>query len=452
MSVATSQARSEDSFPPPASTRMAKRAALSGLIGSTVEYYDFTLFATASALIFSKVFFSPLGDAGALFASFATFGVAYVARPLGAVLFGSLGDKLGRKRTLMWTLNLMGAATFCVGLIPSYQSIGVAAPIILVALRLLQGLSAGGEQAGSNSLSLEHAPTGKRGLYTSWTMQGTSLGTLLASIAFIFLTMVDQEILLSWGWRIPFLIAGPLMLVAMIIRNGVDETSAFLETKETASVAKVPLFSVLRDHWRAVLRVVCCSLLAVAGSTMSVYVLGYATGTVKVNATAILIASLGGGLFGLIFQPMWANLSDKIGRRPVFITALVLAAIMFFPLFWIVSTGNPLWIFIAMAVFAILASGANAVGASMYTEMFPTRVRYTGVAIGTQLGFIVAGFAPAIEQAIQGEGVNGWVPVAIFAAACMLVAAASAWTGKETRGVDLHEIDAADDRKMAERA
>lgn len=452
MSPAPTKQNPDGSAAPPTNNRMAKRAAMSAFVGSTVEYFDFTLFATASALIFNRVFFSPLGDGGALLASFATFGVAYIARPLGAVIFGSLGDKFGRKRTLMWTLNLMGAATFCVGLIPSYATIGIAAPIILVLLRLLQGLSAGGEQAGSNSLSLEHAPTGKRGLYTSWTMQGTSLGTLLASVAFILLTMVPEDILLSWAWRVPFLIAGPMMLVAMIIRNGVDETSAFLETKEMAVVEKVPLFAVLRDHWRAVLRVIGCSLLAVAGSTLSVYVIGYATGTVGVDASVILLSSIGGGVFGLIFQPIWATLSDKIGRRPVFIFALVLAGIMFFPLFWIISTGNPLWIFLGMAVFSVLASGGNAVGASMYTEMFPTRVRYTGVAIGTQLGFIVAGFAPAIEQSIQGQGTTGWIPVAIFASACMLIAAFSAWTGKETRGVELHEIDITHSPKLAESA
>ncbi|WP_026555157.1 MFS transporter [Arthrobacter sp. 35W] len=423
--------------------RMAKRAALSALFGSTVEYFDFTLFATASALIFGKVFFAPLGSTGALLASFATFGVAYVARPAGALLFGSLGDKIGRKRTLMITLNLMGVATFLVGLVPGYAAIGIAAPIILVVLRLLQGLSAGGEQAGSNSLSLEHAPEGKRGLYTSWTMQGTALGTLLASVSFILVSSMDQEALLSWGWRIPFLVSGPLMLISLYIRKGVDETDAFMETKEARNDAKVPIAEVFRHHWRSVLRVVCCSFLAVGGSTMSVYLLGYATGTVKIPASQLLIASVLAGVVGLIAQPIWASLSDRVGRRPVFTGTLIGAAILWFPMFAIVSTGNIVLTFLILCVFGAVASGANAVGASMYTEMFPTKVRYTGVAIGTQLGFLVAGFAPAIEQALAGQGTGGWLPVAIFASACMLIAAVAGWRGPETRNMQLRTIDEA---------
>lgn len=421
--------------------RMAKRAALSALFGSTVEYFDFTLFATASALIFGQVFFAPLGTTGALLASFATFGVAYVARPAGALLFGSLGDRIGRKRTLMITLNLMGAATFLVGLLPGYATIGIAAPIILVILRLLQGLSAGGEQAGSNSLSLEHAPEGKRGLYTSWTMQGTALGTLLASVVFIMISSMEQSVLMSWGWRIPFLLSGPLMLISLYIRKGVDETDAFLETKEARNEAKVPVFEVFRNHWRSVLRVVGCSFLAVGGSTLSVYLLGYAVGTVKVPASQMLIASVVAGIVGLVAQPLWASLSDRVGRRPVFTGTMIAAAILWFPTFGIVSTGNFGLIVMILCVFALAASGANAVGASMYTEMFPTKVRYTGVAIGTQLGFLVAGFAPAIEQAIQGQGSGGWLPVAIFASACMLVAAVAGWSGKETKGMNLRKID-----------
>ena len=420
---------------------MAKRASLSALLGSTVEYYDFTLFATASALVFNKVFFAPLGTASGLLASFATFGVAYAARPLGALVFGSLGDKVGRKSTLLFTLSLMGVATFLVGLIPSYATIGAAAPVILVLLRLLQGVSAGGEQAGSNSLSLEHAPQNKRGLYTSWTMQGTSLGTLLASVAFLAVAGMGKGTLLAWGWRIPFLVAGPLLMVTYLIRRGVDETSRFLETKEHHAEARVPIAAVLRDHWVSVLRVMGCSLLAVGGSTLGVFLLGYATGTVKVPATDMIMVLIISSVVGLVAQPLWAALSDRVGRRPVFALSMIATAIFWFPFFWIVSGGNFPAILAAACVFGVLGTGANAVGAAMYTEMFPTRVRFTGVAIGTQLGFVVAGFAPAIEASIQGHGANGWVPVAMFAAATAVVATIAAWAGRETRGLALEEID-----------
>lgn len=418
-------------------TKMAKRAALSALVGSTVEYYDFTLFATASALVFGPVFFSPLGDLGGLLASFGTFGVAYVARPLGAILFGALGDRIGRRDTLLWVLSLMGLATFLIGMLPDYATIGIAAPIALVVLRLAQGLSAGGEQAGANSLSLEHAPDGKRGLYASWTMQGTSLGTLLGSIAFIIIASMPQDFLLGFGWRIPFLIAGPLMLVALWIRKQVAETQAFVEAKQEATEARVPVAEVLTQHWKALLRVIGCSLLAVSGSAINVYGLAFATKSVGIPANVYMLIGIAFGVVGLVMQPLWAKLSDRVGRRPVFAASMLATAAAFFVFFPALATGDIVFYGPALLLMAVVATGANAVGASFYTEMFPTRVRYTGAALGTQLGFIVAGFAPAIMTAIQGEGSGGWVPVATFAAACMLIAALSAWSAKETAQTDL---------------
>ncbi len=422
------------------SDRMAKKAAISALVGSTVEYYDFTLFATASALVFAPVFFAPLGEFGGLLASFGTFGVAYVARPLGALIFGGLGDKLGRRNTLMWVLLLMGAATFLIGCLPSYGTIGIAAPIALVVLRLLQGLSAGGEQAGANSLSVEHAPDGKRGLYASWTMQGTSLGTLLGSVAFILITSLPKEVLLGGAWRIPFLVAGPLMLVALWIRKQVAETQAFADVKTETKEAAVPVAEVISQHLPALLRVMGCSLLAVSGSAVNVFGLAYATKTVGIAANVYLMLGIGIGVLGLIAQPLWARLSDRVGRRPVFAGSMLGAAAGMFLFFGALSTGNPYLYVPALLVMMLVATGANAVGASFYTEMFPTRVRYTGAALGTQLGFIIAGFAPAIMTAIQGPGKNGWVPVATFAAVCMMIAAASAWSAKETAKTDLNDL------------
>jgi MFS family permease len=430
----------EEPSPAGKGTGMAKRAALSAFLGSTVEYYDFVLFATASALVFNKVYFGALGPGGATLASFATFGVAYVARPLGAIIFGSLGDKWGRVKTLTSTLVLMGIATFLIGILPDYNAIGFAAPLMLVILRLLQGLSAGGEQAGSNSLSLEHAPKAKRGLYTSWTMQGTSFGSLLASAIFIPITSMVPADLLSWGWRIPFLIAAPLVLVALYIRRSVGETEAFHQTKATNQEAKVPVFAVLRDYWPSVLRVIGCSLLAVSGSILGVFALGYAVNTAGVSANMMLTLSTVTAVIALVSQPLWAMFSDRIGRRPVFAGGMIAVAILIFPFFAILSTGNVLLIFLMMVLINIVATASNGVGASMYSEMFPTHVRYTGVALGTQLGFVVAGFAPAIATAIQGKGSTGWVPVAIFGAVCFLIAAASAWSARETRGLELAQL------------
>ncbi len=423
---------------------MAKKAAVSALVGSTIEYYDFTLFATASALIFGPVFFAPLGDTGSLLASFGTFGVAYVARPLGAIVFGSLGDKFGRRNTLVWVLTLMGIATFLIGCLPGYGTIGIAAPILLIVLRLCQGLSAGGEQAGANSLSVEHAPDGKRGLYASWTMQGTSLGTLLGSLAFIAITSMPKDVLMNWGWRVPFLAAGPLMLIALWIRKQVAETAAFHAVKDASGPevkeSNVPVAEVITHHWPALLRVMCCSLLAVSGSAINVFGLAYATKTVGMAANVYLTAGIAIGVLGLVAQPLWARLSDRVGRRPIFAASMLGTALLFFLFFAALSTGNFLYFISALILMTLVSTGANAVGASFYTEMFPTRVRYTGAALGTQLGFIVAGFAPAIMTAIQRPGTTGWLPVAIFAAACTTVAALSALSARETAKVDLNQL------------
>jgi MFS family permease len=421
---------------------MAKRAALSAFFGSLVEYYDFMLFASASALIFGPVFFAPLGSLGGLLASLGTFGVAYLARPVGAVIFGTFGDRVGRKRALMWSLNVMGVATVGIGILPAFETIGVAAPILLVLMRLLQGISAGGEQAGSNSLTMEHAPEGKRGLYASWTMMGTTVGNMLGGIAFMVVALMPHEDLLAWGWRIPFLIAAPMMLVAILIRRSVEETDSFKENQAKNAVASVPLKEVFVDHWPALIRVIGCCLLAVMGTIMSVYGLSYAAGkNVGMSPSSYILASTLAGIATLALLPLWAKFSDRVGRRPVFATSMILCGLLVFPFLMAVSTGNFWLIFAAALIMGAVGSAANGIQSSLYTEMFPSRVRYTGVAIGTQIGYMIGGFAPAIAAAIEGDGPNGWLPVAIFACLALVISGVSATLGKETSNMNLKELD-----------
>ncbi|NVN00751.1 MFS transporter [Arthrobacter sp. SDTb3-6] len=416
---------------------MARRAAISAFAGSTIEYFDFVIFATASALVFNKVFFAGLGGHAALLASLATFGVAYIARPLGAVVLGGLGDWIGRRAVLTTTLVIMGGATFVVGLLPGYDVLGAAAPIALVAMRVLQGLSAGAEQAGSNTLTSEHAPKEKRGLYTSWTMQGVVAGTLLAGASFMPITAAGEGFLLGGGWRIPFLLAGPLTLVAFWIRSRVDEPEVFTDARVDAPVVKtIPVLDIFRYHWANLIRVIFCSLFALSGSIIGVFALAYGTKTAGVDATTLILISTITGVVGLVVQPFMAVLSDKIGRKPVFISSVLLIAVGFFAIFAALGTGNVALIFVAFLGVQLVAVAGNVVQASFYTEMFPTKVRYTGVAFGTQLGLVLVGFAPAIGAAIQQPGRDGWVPVAIFGAAGMVLAAISAATAKETRGMD----------------
>lgn len=433
---------SELSHRPKHDPKMARLASLSAFFGSTVEYYDFIIFATAASIVFNKVFFEGLGPAGATLASLATFGVAYVARPLGAVVFGSLGDRRGRQHVLVLTLILMGSATFIVGLLPTDGQIGIAAPIILVVCRILQGLSAGGEQAGSNALTSEHAPDGKRGLYTSWTMQGVTAGTLLGSAAFIPITAMGQDVLLSWGWRIPFLIAGPLILVAVWIRRKVQDPDVFTEDRAQArhTSENVPLVQLFRDYWANIVRVIFCSLYAITGSMMSVFTLSYGVDKLGLNASTLLAILTGTMVVTLVTQPLWAAWSDRIGRRPVFISSVLAIAAVFFLVFGALHSGNYVLIAGSYLLLALVAGGGNVVQASMYTEMFPTRVRYTGYAVGTQVGLVVVGFSPTIAASLQGEGSTGWLPVAFFIAICMLIAAGSALSAKETHRLRIEEI------------
>jgi MFS family permease len=418
---------------------MARRAATSALLGSAVEYFDFTLFATASALFLGPVFFAQLGPLQATLAAFITFGSAFVARPLGAVLFGHLGDRVGRRKALIWSVTLMGITTTGIGLLPGYRTLGVAAPALLLVLRLLQGLSAGGEQAGSNALTLEHAPGGARNRYAAWTMQGTSLGTLLGKVAFLAVVWLPQPALLAWGWRLPFLMAGPFMLVAVAIRRTVTEPPPFTQLVAAGGVLRVPLAEVLTRHWRVLLIVSFGSLFAVGGAVLNVYGLSYATARGTSPGGYLAMISVVTAL-GLLLQPLWARLSDRIGRRPVFVRACVAAAALYFAYLPALGTGNLLLIGLASAAMLAAWSAANAVSAAWFAELFPTAVRYTGAAFGGQLGMIVVGFAPAIMTSLEGAGGLGWVPVAGFGAACLVLAAVAALFAGETAQRSLDDV------------
>ncbi len=409
---------------------MAGRAASSALLGSAVEYFDFTLFATASALVLGPVFFARLGPAQATVAAFLTFGSAFVARPLGAILFGHLGDRVGRRAALLASVTVMGFSTLAIGVLPGSATLGMTAPVLLLVLRLLQGLSAGGEQAGSNALSLEHAPSDARNRYAAWTMQGTSLGTLLGKVAFLAVLWMPKESLLSWGWRLPFLVAGPLMLVAVAIRRTVTEPPAFAAAAAAGRLERAPLLVVLRGHGREVLLVAVGTFYAVGGAVLNVYGLSYSVAHGTSSESYLLVITVVTAL-GLVMQPLWARLSDRLGRRPVFLGSCVAAAVLFFAYLPAIGSGN--LALVALASLAMMAAwtGANAVSAAWFAELFPLTVRYTGAALGGQLGMILAGFAPAIMSTLEGSA--GWLPVAAFGSVCLLLAATAALLTRETR-------------------
>jgi MFS family permease len=422
----------------------ARRAALASFLGSLLEYYDFFIYGSASALVFATVFF-PAGDpALATVLSLATFGIAYVARPFGAVIFGHIGDRVGRRAALIATLLLMGVSSLAIGLLPGYAAVGALAPVLLVVCRLLQGMSAGGEAAGASTLTLEYAPEGRRGFFTSFTMAGFAAGMVLATLVFIPVAALPREQLMAWGWRIPFLLSTVVLLVAYLIRRKLDETPVFHEVEEEAEVAALPLARLIRTQWRDLLRVVACSLFAVFQSIFAVFALAYGTSDgVGLDRTALLWVSALANVVAIGAIPAWAALSDRIGRRPVWMIGTLGSSVLVVAYLWAISTGSLPLVFVTGLLFAgVVYSAVNGLWPSFFTEMFDARVRYTGFAIGTQIGFLLAGFAPSIGFAIMSEGVAGWVPVAIFAAACGLVSAVGAFTARETYRTPVRDLGA----------
>jgi MFS family permease len=414
--------------------RTPGRAAVASFMGSAVEYYDFFVFGTAAALIFPKVFF-PSGDDAALVLSFATFGVAYVARPVGAFVLGHFGDRLGRRNVLMFTLVLMGVSTFAIGCLPTFATAGWLAPGLLVLCRLLQGFSAAGEQAGASSLTLEHSPDNRRAFFTSWTLTGTQGGLILAQLVMLPFVSLPDDAELSWGWRVPFWLSAFVVLVAYFIRRRLHETPEFDEAKATGAIARMPLKPLLQNHWRDVIRVVLCAFIAAVSTVFGTLAIAYGK-KVGLDAGITLWLVVVANVVALFTQPLFGMLADRIGRKPVFIYgALSSAALMPFYMLSMSNDNTMLTFALAVATFSFGYAAANAVWPSFYGEMFSTQVRFSGMAIGTQIGFLLAGFAPTIVTALGGVREGGWVVISIFTAVVCLIAAVSATTARETKSV-----------------
>ncbi|MBL1112977.1 MHS family MFS transporter [Streptomyces sp. 110] len=436
-------------MPPPApageatwNEAKARHAARASFLGSMLEYYDFYVYGSAAALIFNDVFFTRAHGAIGTLASLATFGVGYVARPVGGMVLGHFGDRVGRKKVMLFTLVLMGASTFLIGCLPSYRSMGILAPVLLVLLRLAQGFSAGGEQAGANSLTLEHAPPHRRAFYTSWTLTGTQAGFILASLMFLAVSTLPDRQLFAWGWRIPFWASAVVVVVAYWVRRRLEEPQEFRQKMEHDRTARLPGVAVLRSQPRDVLRVALCQFNSVGGSIFSVFALAYATGdTVGLSRTTMLWVAIFANAFALVSQPLLALLADRIGRKPVFIGGALGFAVTMFLYLHALSTANIPYIYIAaFLVTSCFFSCLNATWPSMYGEWFSTPVRYSGTAIGTQVGVGFAGFAPTIAYAILGDGPGGWIPVAVLVAVAMGIAAVSCATGRETYRTPMSEL------------
>ncbi|MGH3378780.1 MAG: MFS transporter [Actinoallomurus sp.] len=418
-----------------------RKAALAAWIGSALEYYDFFIYGTGAALVFGKVFFPKSAPATGVLLALATFGVGYLARPVGGFVLGHIGDRFGRKKVLVSTVLLMGVSTFLVGCLPTYNQVGVLAPVLLVALRLLQGLSAGGEQAGANSMTLEHAPSHRRAYYTSFTLNGTQAGQILATAIFLPVAALPDDRLLSWGWRIPFWASAVVMVAGLIIRRTLAETPVFEREAAVGGVAKAPLVVLFREQWADVLRVVLAALIASLSTIFTVYALSYAVNTVGLAKTPMLWVGVLANVAALATIPLWAVLSDRIGRKPVFVAGSLGSAVMIFAYLWSISTGRfGLIFFFGILMFGVVYTATSGVWPSLYGEMFTPQVRLSGMAIGTQIGFAISGFVPTIATAVAGSGKGSWLGVAILTAVLCLISTAAAATARETYRVRTEDL------------
>ncbi|MEV4111040.1 MFS transporter [Nonomuraea sp. NPDC049695] len=425
-----------------------RKAAVAAWIGSALEYYDFFIYGTAAALVFSKIFFPSSSPATGTLLALATFGVGYLARPVGAFVLGHVGDKFGRKKVLVATLVMMGASTFLVGCLPTYHDVGLLAPVLLVVLRLLQGFSVSGEQAGANSMTLEHAPGNRRAYYTSFTLNGTQAGQIIATAIFLPIAALPEEQLLSWGWRVPFWLSIVVAAVGLVIRRTLEETPAFEQEVATNTVARMPLAVLFREQWRDVLRVVVAAVIASVSTIFTVHALSYAVNTMGLERGPMLWVGVLANVAALITIPLWGSLSDRIGRKPVFVGGSLGCAVLMFAYLWSISTGNYALIFIlGILMFGVVHSATSGVWPSFYGEMFTTRVRLSGMAIGTQIGFAIAGFAPTVATALAGTGPDSWLGVSLITAALCLVNVAAVATARETYRVPTEELGL--DRKLA---
>ncbi len=430
----------------PKGVHQTKKATASGWIGSALEYYDFFIYATASALIFPQIFFPSQDPKVAIVASLATYGVGYVARPIGAIFLGYWGDTHGRKKVLLLCMFLMGGSTFLVGLLPTYQQIGWMAPLLLVILRLAQGFAVAGEISGASTMILEHAPFGRRGFFASFTLQGVQAGQILAAAVFLPLTFyLSDEAFNSWGWRIPFLLSFIVIYAGYLIRRNVDETPAFTEEKQQGEIPRLPLAEALRFHWQDMLRVVLMSLMNVIPVVTTIFGAAYAVQEgygIGFDASVYLWIPVLGNIVAVIVIPFAGKLSDKIGRRPPIIIGALASGLLSYVYLYAISIHNvPTAIAISILMWGIVYQGYNAIFPSFYPELFPTRSRVSAMAISQNLGTMITAFLPAFFVTIAPPGAMN-IPLIIGTCALVItgVVAITAFSAKETYRVHLNDL------------
>ncbi|MEU4576330.1 MFS transporter [Nonomuraea sp. NPDC023979] len=423
-------------------TREDRKVLASTLAGTTIEWYDFFIYAQAAGLVFGPLFLAPVNEQApglATLISLATIGISFLFRPLGAIIAGRYGDRLGRKRMLVLTLLIMGGATTLIGLLPTYADIGVAAPIALILLRILQGFSAGGEWGGAALLSVEHAPRERRGWWGAFPQVGVPIGLILATgVLWVMSTVTTPEQFQAWGWRVPFLLSLTLIVIGYLVRRAVEESPVFQELQQRTRTSSAPLRDLFRHNSK---NVVLTALIFVAnnaaGYLLIAYFISYGTTTLGLSRPSVLLATVAGSVGWLGFTLYAGALSDRIGRVRTFQIGYALVFVWMIPLFLLMETRN-IWLFATAILVLTLGLGLSyGPMSAMYAEMFPVSVRYSGVAIGYALGAILGGaFAPTIAQAlVQSTGTT--MSVGAYIMALCVVSLAAVTAVKEPKGADL---------------
>jgi MHS family shikimate/dehydroshikimate transporter-like MFS transporter len=407
--------------------------------GTIIEWYDFLIYATAATLVFNKAFFPTFDPLASTLAALGTYAVGFLGRPLGGALFGHFGDRLGRKSMLVLTLFIMGLSTFCIGLLPTYASIGVLAPILLIVLRIVQGIGLGGEWGGASLMVLEHAPPDKRGFYASFVQIGFPIGLVLASLVFALVTKLQDTDFARYGWRIPFLLSIVLLGVGTFVRSRVPETPVFEGLKKRDGLSKNPVGEAVGKNTKTFLIAVGLKLSEVSWVYMlTVFVVGYATGKLGMPKSMMLDAVMYAALLELISLPLFGWLSDRIGRRPLFILGALFTIAFAFPLFWLLETKSAVLIFAAVMIAMNFGHGMMFGPESAYfPELFGSRVRYSGASFGFQVSAAIGGgFTPIIATAMAGY-FGGTAGVSVMMIVLALVTLAAALAARETKGLPL---------------
>lgn len=411
-----------------------RRVVIASFIGTTIEWYDFFLYGTAAALVFNKLFFPNFDALAGTMAAFATYAVGFFARPLGGIVFGHFGDKIGRKSMLVTTLMMMGVATVLIGLLPTYAQIGVAAPILLVVLRFVQGFGVGGEWGGAVLMAVEHGHEGRRGFHASWVQAGVPVGLLLANGVFHLASSMDEKAFLAWGWRVPFLLGILLLGVGMFIRLKIMESPIFTEAKAADPGPKVPILAVLRDHPRNVVLSMGARFAENAFFYIfTVLVLSYGSQQLGMSKGSLLNAVLLGSAVQLVAIPYFGALSDKLGRRPVYLGGALFLTVFAFPFFWLLETRQNGLVMAAVVIGLIGHAAMYGPQAAFFSELFGTRVRYSGASLGYQLASPLAGgMAPLIATwLLEKSGGRPW-PVAVYLIGMAVITLISVWLVEET--------------------